>query len=139
MYEDSPNKRNRKHDDIIDCGDTESDDDYKGIGLSVIAGPKMFNPITIIEEQKDPQSKSWKITAIILMSSGIVLNIWKFQVVNGGTALEIIVRWSNSLVNMKKLHNIWLKELLDTVMERFKSSTLDTLQLSVDCVKFFIT
>jgi len=78
-------------------------------GIELIVKDSYFKPLYIIGEWEEPETKTKRLTVALVLPSGVNRSDFTLQVLEDGLSLQLTVQWPAPLVNLKLLHQKWLR------------------------------
>ena len=93
----------------ISSEDGNSDDDICRVGSELFNHAKTFKQLYLLSVWTEPGTMTNRISAAIVISSGIESGGFSLRVGDSGESIERNVLWPRTLVDMEVLHRKWLK------------------------------
>lgn len=84
---------------------------HDGDGAELTIGEAFFKPLNIVGVWEEPGTKTKRISVVIVLPSGVNKHDFSLSVPDSGRMLELRVTWPDPLVNLRELHQKWLRPL----------------------------
>lgn len=103
----APKKRRLQFDRLedVECDDDSVDG---GAGVELTSGSLNFKPLYLLSRWVEPGTMTNRVTAAILLPSGVGSEDFFVRVVDGGEYLELTVVWPPALIDLTVMNKKWL-------------------------------
>ncbi len=90
-------------------GSDEDDDNETAPGAELTLGEKFFKPLYLLSIWKEPGTMTKRVTAAVILPSGVETGDFSICISPCGMSLEIAVVWPVPLVDLTCMHKKWLR------------------------------